>query len=217
MKKQNLTLIEVWVSLATVAMLISLLSPGVITVREKDKRAICKANIYTIGSALSLYSRDNKQTLPNSKKGWSITIFGNSAKAKIGQKPVQVWSSERHGKAINYLNDENLSNFYCPSQRIFSKKLQIANWGKYFTDSHYQWRIGKQAPQSYLSADPKEPILADGFAYYRKAYMVDTGHRDGYSVLKLDNSAQFIEGLQKVQSSFDTQDHIYWNAGYFKK
>ncbi len=68
-KGQGFTLIELLVVVAIIALLISILLPGLSHARAAGKRAVSLSNLRQIGTALTLYCGDHKGSFPETSHG----------------------------------------------------------------------------------------------------------------------------------------------------
>jgi prepilin-type N-terminal cleavage/methylation domain-containing protein/prepilin-type processing-associated H-X9-DG protein len=64
-RHKGFTLIELLVVIAIIAILLSILLPGLKNAREQGKRAVCLSNLEQLSMAWMLYSDDNDGNLPN--------------------------------------------------------------------------------------------------------------------------------------------------------
>jgi prepilin-type N-terminal cleavage/methylation domain-containing protein/prepilin-type processing-associated H-X9-DG protein len=64
MKKKGFTLIELLVVIAIIALLVSILMPGLSRARELAKRASCGSNTSSVGKAIALYQGSYKDAYP---------------------------------------------------------------------------------------------------------------------------------------------------------
>ena len=74
MKQQKITLAEILLALAVIAVLISLLLPALSQSRTKARQAACVSQQKQIGIALVLYQSDNNKRFP---------IYGSSSDEQI--------------------------------------------------------------------------------------------------------------------------------------
>jgi len=58
------TLIELWVVVAIIALLVSILLPALASARAQAKEAVCKSNLHQLGLATTYYADDNGYHLP---------------------------------------------------------------------------------------------------------------------------------------------------------
>src|SRR5271168_469669 len=69
------TLIELLVVIAIIAILASLLLPGLARAKEESKRAKCLSNLHEIGLTQAMYTGDNHEKYPYSGAGWPQLPF----------------------------------------------------------------------------------------------------------------------------------------------
>jgi len=104
-KRFGFTLIELLVVIAIIAILAAILFPVFAKAREKARQSSCSSNLNQIGKALSMYSQDYDEVLPNPR--WSS---------------VDGWA----GAIMPYTKNEQV--FLCPSSGI---TLTWTRWGTY--------------------------------------------------------------------------------------
>ncbi|EDM29139.1 hypothetical protein LNTAR_22154 [Lentisphaera araneosa HTCC2155] len=93
MSRKRFTLVELLVVIAIIAILSSLLLPGLKIAREKSRMAVCKSNIKQINYALVMYQDDN-----NAKYPYSIDHNNN---ATLGQRSWDDLLSSYDGRNIS--------------------------------------------------------------------------------------------------------------------
>ena len=83
-KYKGFTLIELLVVIAIIAILMSILMPGLRAAREQAKKVTCQANMKGIGTSMAMYLMENSNKLPRQPNwgmwdnAWSIEYFGDS-------------------------------------------------------------------------------------------------------------------------------------------
>lgn len=125
MKRKAFTLIELLVVIAIIALLLSILTPGLQKAKQHAQRMICKANLHNYGIAGNLYLDENDQKFPNP---WT-----NLYKDYIIPLELQRycrWHNAEYSLASNtelqgpfwpYLQSEKVN--LCPVFRKVSKKF----------------------------------------------------------------------------------------------
>ncbi len=107
MKKKGFTLIEVFLVMATISILFSMITPMFRNIRDKGQRILCMNNVRNIGNAFVIYSTDNKGRLPlcgwYSEDGWHGKRSGNHG---VGGPWMDI--------LLPYLNNDK-GMFICPS------------------------------------------------------------------------------------------------------
>ena len=73
-ERKGFTLIELLVVIAIIALLLSILTPALQTVKERAKRTICKSNLHQWILGISAYasSNDNKLLQTVEYPGWGL-------------------------------------------------------------------------------------------------------------------------------------------------
>ena len=71
MRRRAFTLIELLVVIAILATLIAILLPSLAAARESGRNTKCMSNLRSIGTSLTLYAADHKETFPY-WSGWHI-------------------------------------------------------------------------------------------------------------------------------------------------
>jgi prepilin-type processing-associated H-X9-DG protein len=89
MKKKALTLAELLVVLATIALFMAILLPTLAKIRYNRYRAACAANLFQIGNAMMMYVNDYDDQLPvaagpNSKWGTTPNYQADTRRAAFG-------------------------------------------------------------------------------------------------------------------------------------
>jgi len=101
------TLVESLIVVAIVAILVAILLPSLLRVREMSIRLVCQTNLNGIGTAVGIYSMDYNFALPTYYADPDITFDTFRMRTDSG-KIVNL------GCLLDYAEDPKL--FYCPSQ-----------------------------------------------------------------------------------------------------
>jgi type II secretory pathway pseudopilin PulG len=184
------TLIDLLVSMAIIAVLISLLLPSLSGIREATRRVICSSNERQQGLGLAMYAEDWKDELPPTE--WDP----KDAAAPTPRSPQNtniVRSGDPGAKfdglgilfAAEYLNAPQV--FYCPSHHgLHPYATYAADWhadqGKIVVN--FQYRGGTRLAPS--QAD-RLTLLTDGLATRN-----DYSHNVGSNVLRADYSVSWL-------------------------
>jgi len=122
MDRKGFTLIELLVVIAVIALLLSVLSPGLIGMKDMGKRIVCAKDMGELGTAYAGYSKDNNMGLMSSNTRWDGNGFstennrcwvgsGNTEESLIyGQMYPYVKSMEPY-RCTNPINEEYLRSY----------------------------------------------------------------------------------------------------------
>ena len=101
-RRKGFTLIELLVVIAIIAILMSILMPGLRAAREQAKRVACMANLKGLGTSMAMYLMENQNRLPirtdfNSwgmwDNQWTIDKFGDTLPF-YDYKPKYLWTRD---------------------------------------------------------------------------------------------------------------------------
>lgn len=121
---RGFTLLELLVVLAILAILAGILVPSLLSLREKNNRNVCLANLWQIGAALSAYSKDNHGEYPRvvydpSRPGYTAWTgpyapdpFASRSEVKANDVTASLWLLVRGGYIASQYGS---SVFVCPS------------------------------------------------------------------------------------------------------
>jgi hypothetical protein len=185
--------------MAVVAILISLLSPTLWSVRETARRVLCGSNIRQLGIGIALYADDNHDRLPPSQ-----FIDNKDGKPVKPQEMLHLrvdkqadgvsqndWDGLGHLYSGNYLPEPHI--FYCPSHKgQITFGAYAARWDSEMGSivGNYQYRGSGPMPNHALFLSRIEPgttaLVSDGLRTQS-----DYNHRIGGNVLRADLSVQW--------------------------
>ena len=129
MNRRNFTLIELLVVIAIIAILAAMLLPALHKSRERAKTANCMSNLKQIGSAIDLYTADNRDFMPKPYVHW----YG------AGSLWEGMWNSNNQLNSISPYVSVNVRKF-CPSAKTTitgtgSSYLDFKTYGSYGMNS----------------------------------------------------------------------------------
>ncbi len=122
MKKNGFTLIELFLVMATISILFSMITPMFRNIRDKGQRVLCMNNVRNISNAFVIYSTDNKGRLPlcgwYCEDGWHGKRWGNHGVGGPWMDILLPYLNNDKGMFI-CPSDENPENynFHCHSRR----------------------------------------------------------------------------------------------------
>lgn len=166
-KKTGFTLIELLVVIAIIALLLSILLPGLRKARESANRVVCSNQLRQIGVAISAYAVDYEGLLP----WWGYDSGGSEEMHPyVAYRADWVFPTKKL-KAMRmaclherkYIPEPKV--FYCPSNKIplykYESYIDPPPWGflpqKFNVTKPNQWvRIG----YTYYPTDPKSKKVA---------------------------------------------------------
>jgi prepilin-type N-terminal cleavage/methylation domain-containing protein/prepilin-type processing-associated H-X9-DG protein len=132
------TLIELLVVVSILALLISILLPGLRKAREQGKRTACLANLRALGQGMYLYSDDHNDLLPN------------------GNPPGQVGHPQGSTDVLLSLNQRYLRSpgtFRCPAdsdptlERLTTADYDVPDSARLSYDFYSVWWLPEYGPR----------------------------------------------------------------------
>jgi len=113
-RMRGLSMIDLLVSIAVIAVLVSLISPALAHIRTAANQVVCASNLRQVGLCLSMYKDDHHSMLPQERRPADLPddTPTDPQIAHTGEHPG-AWSS------LGWLVDEHYIStpkvFYCPS------------------------------------------------------------------------------------------------------
>ena len=218
---RGFTLVDTLVTLAIVAILISILLPSLSGVREAARRVVCASNVRQIGLGVTMYADDYRDRLPPSvfapDPNDEDSVNNESNPAEMMTMRLQTSDLEsdkdKHWDGIgllfatDYLPAPKL--FYCPSHHGDHPYLNyVSAWmnpGRDRIVSNYHYRgIGNNGePLLYMSqVDPASTILlSDGMRL-----VSDYNHRKGANTFRADNAVIWVSDPSGILAGIMAQN-----------
>ena len=196
------SLLELLVVLSIAALLMGLLMPGFIRIRESARQAACASNLHQIGIALSLYVDEEGDHLPSSYFNGEEDRDGGR-KAKPSEMIAAYLGTKIGWDGLGLLYETKFIQspgvYYCPSHtgsHPFDRYTQDwMNPGSKPIEINYHYRSeinGMVLPRqrfSYFSMrEGATPIVTDGLRTKQ-----DFNHIVGANVLRVDSVVQWID------------------------
>jgi type II secretory pathway pseudopilin PulG len=221
------TIIDLLVSIAVMALLISIMLPSITSAQEAARRVACRSNVRQIGLGLVMYANDHDGQLASSIF-LDPTLF-SSTSSPTALAPVYNseltrmialrvapgepkmlpggWDGLGHLHAQDYTNAPKV--FYCPSHKGENTFARFAAaWGQ-GTDEvagNYHYRgYGPNGGSGYTNMlydilPPSAAVLADALQS-----RFELNHKDGVNIFRADLSADwFADNGMRIQSGLPT-------------
>jgi len=165
--KRGFTLVELLVVIAIIALLLSILMPGLSKAREHAKMVVCKANLKQLGLASMLFAQSNDSLMP---AGWMAN--GLTFLTKVGdQWPDAFRPYYQNTKLLLCPNATKANRDVGPSGDGHPRTANQA-WGKFTQNDEQTWGIRKGNYGSYaINAWVGNP--SDQSTVYRNFFRTD--------------------------------------------
>jgi prepilin-type N-terminal cleavage/methylation domain-containing protein len=163
------TLVELLVVIGIVAVLIAILLPTLSRARDQANVAKCLANLRQIGSALIMYTNDNKGSLPNverdnSWKPWTVQFFGGPNPVADPVTGLNQRVNNVHRSLMKYMGGTFISGaaqvtlrgsqiYRCPAAEEYPLANAVADQ---FSNTNYAFNgvmVGRKASSFRNSAE----------------------------------------------------------------
>lgn len=198
------TLIDVLVSMAVIAILISIILPSLHGASQTAKQVVCRSNVRQIGIGIAMYADENNDRIPpstnvglaagGSDQAWKTMMLRTAA-------PSGQFAGRWDGLGLlveNYLPAPKL--FYCPSHTGEFRFGDIADtWDAEGTEimGNYQYRARGPMAASTATATPtltrRLSLIAPGAALVADGMRTraDFNHKIGSNVLRANLSVSW--------------------------
>ena len=214
-RMRGLSMIDLLVSMAVIAVLVSLISPALEHVRTAANQVVCASNLRQVGLGLSMYQDDHNTMLPQERRPEDHPDYlpVDPQIAHTGEHPT-AWSGLGWLVSEHYINTPKV--FYCPSHEGSQTQEEYAEaWVKLDrpirTNYAYRGELARpsyatpiqtlDAPHSHNAnpavASNSAVLVSDGFASQD-----DLNHSTGFNTLSaslsvawLDDESRAIQGM----------------------
>lgn len=191
--RRGFTLIDVLVTLAVMAILMSLLLPSLSGVRETARQVICRSNVRQLGIGVTQFAGENVDKLPYS----SMQASGKPFETMYLRIDV---TSAWDGLGILYIEEFMPAPliFYCPSHHGTHPYLNYADsWATITGDivGNYQYRgRGPITNQPNAPTTDRLSALAPGITLIVDGLrsVGDFNHEIGANVFRADSSVAWV-------------------------
>ena len=217
------TIIELLVTIAIVAILMSIMMPGFRAARESANRIQCSSNLRQIGLAIYLYAFQNGEHLPE-------TIFDNDGNAKQSEMMALTTGSMSDspssgqwdglglliGDGNNFLDNPHC--LFCPCHRGNHDFQQLDANAKscptrIYSNYHFIGDTDRSnhQPRYLFNQTSDNPLVVDGMREE-----LDINHLSGTNILRGDGSVRFWSDhamhLRKKMSAVTVDNPLSENA-----
>lgn len=192
--RRGFTLIDVLVTMAVIAVLLSLLMPSFTTVRETARQVVCRSNVHQIGLGIYQFAESHEDRIPGTVfTDDPITL--NPWRTMTIRRDSGVWDGIGHMYADEYLPAPLI--FYCPSHHgTHPYRAYEDQWGGQAGEiiGNFQYRgrgplnsnpPGQNSPTTDIlsSMRPGTALIVDGLRTQG-----DFNHEVGANIYRADNS-----------------------------
>ena len=216
-RPRGFTLIDVLVTMAVIAVLISLLSPSLTTIREAARQVVCRSNVRQMGIGISIYADANRDSIPRSVNAPSGSF--NEPWNTMDLRLDAVGSSPGDWDGLGLLARDQILEpaklYYCPSHHGNNPYVNYSSIWAGGIDSivgNFQYRAegpvrtpsdsdpNPRTTTRFSQISPHVALVTDGMRTQE-----DFNHRIGANVLRAglsvewwrDHAGLLVDGLPK--------------------
>ena len=214
-KRRGFSLLELIIVISVTSLLMGLLMPTLSSVRENAHRVLCGSNQRQLGQSLTMYSGDNRNSLPVAsvldqpepnpgllamvRNGFDaeLMFFADASNNPIPE-PLKDSNWDGLGHLYKWHYCSAPESFYCPShegehtiekcrEQWKAKLITEPLYGNYQYAGHKDWRTGRRHT---LLKGRELVLLTDGLQTKD-----DFSHKIGYNELRGDGSVTWIDNV----------------------
>lgn len=218
-RRSAFTLVDVLVTIAVIAVLMSVMLPSLGRIRETTRRTVCASNIRQLGIGIGLYASDHRDLLVPS-------VFMSDRGVNNPQRTMQIrlgvrtWDWDGLGILAHRDYVSTPEVYYCRSHsgaHPFSVYAPSWNMPRAVIFSNYQYRAMGPSPRyaRMLAEVPGDAaLISDGMRT-----QADFNHRTGCNVMHADlsvawwndNGGRLLETLPPNDSNGDNAVNSAWH------
>jgi len=184
LRRSGFTLIEILVVIGVISILVSLLLPAVLGVREGTRRIACGNNMRQLGMAVHSFHLRNG-IVPRVKGAYATTVHWHSLiLADIEQQPLQTRVDQQMQEGVSWVGLEGMrtriSTFSCVSDPIPDRLVRHHISGRLFAATNYAGIVG-QSIEDNDGLFPSPFEYRDSVVTFRDVTLRFSHVRDGLS------------------------------------
>jgi prepilin-type N-terminal cleavage/methylation domain-containing protein len=219
------SLIELLVVIAVIALLLAILAPSLDRAKELTRRAVCAADMRSVGTALFAYAQDHAGVTPAGSPHWPYDWYGQESV----WHPITPETRYNVGLMIDtgHLSEPRL--FYCPSNTYEPRSYegsygwrQAEQWGwsgdnDHWAATNYMYRTtcgGESMDTCELVSLTRHSagtaVYADDFAKGWGLY----SHAEGYNVLRLGGDVRWYADPELEIAEHEPEIDNNWHPSF---
>jgi hypothetical protein len=184
-------MIDLLVSIAVIALLISLLLPTLTGVNESARRVVCASNVRQIGLGVTIYAESNRGSIPLFRGTGSRQIRQSDSMMMLRRLGAGNWDGLGLLFDQDYLNAPKI--FFCPShhgEHAFGQYASLfdRDAGAEIVGNYHYRGVGPDGSDKLYQIEPQNAaLIADGMRT-----IFDYNHRVGSNVLSANLSVRWM-------------------------